>query len=373
MAGTRYIDSVTDAEKLTQVTSIRAEVQRWANDVLAHICGVTEWPFLWTTDWFQTVAPYETGTVAVTNASTTVTGTGTTFTAAMVGRKFRVENQTGYYLIKAYVSATELTLEQAYTGDTDTEASYSVYKDEYLLRADVDSQKQLKESENGIALFSLSPFQFDNDIPIPSGEGVPHLSVYRGRAVKTYATGTVAMTSGTRIITGSSTLWTSVEGLTRGTKLKIGSLIFTINTVDSATQVTVYEVATATIAAGTSYTAILDNPVVQLHSIPDQILTIYYSFQRLPAVLSADNDLPDLPYPMHPLISLGVLPNLWRHKGMMDRVEEAKGTFAATLESWMVKYSQPVTDRRILVEPFSIRRRTREAGWPMGTGIPLYR
>ena len=36
----------------------------------------------------NTVAPYTTGTVTVTNASTTVAGVGTTFTSGMVGSKF---------------------------------------------------------------------------------------------------------------------------------------------------------------------------------------------------------------------------------------------------------------------------------------------
>lgn len=259
MAGLRFIDIVSDVEEITQVTSLRAFMKRLCNSKVAEICGLFEWPFLWTTDWFQTIAEYATSTVTVTDESATVTGASTTFTSAMVGRKFRVSGSTAFYTIKAFVSTTEITLDQLYQGTTASGSSYSIYKDEYLLAANVDTQKRLRQAENGYALFSLSATEFDEWFPSQQGTGTPSLDVFSGRAVKTYTTGTVSMTSGTRTLTGASTAWTSAEGVTKGTKLKIGTLIFTVNTIDSATQITTYEIATSTISAGTSYTAILDN------------------------------------------------------------------------------------------------------------------
>lgn len=57
---------------------------------------------------------YTTGTVAVTNDSPTVTGTGTVFSQAMEGRYFRVGGENGdgmWYRITDYVSGTSITLE----------------------------------------------------------------------------------------------------------------------------------------------------------------------------------------------------------------------------------------------------------------------
>src|SRR3990167_4563216 len=107
MAGSRYIDLVTDCENITQVTSLRSTVKRLVNDIQALICGVSEWPFLWTNDFFQTVAPYEDGTITATNASPTITGSSTIFTSAMVGRRLRVGSETGYYTIKSFTSRSE--------------------------------------------------------------------------------------------------------------------------------------------------------------------------------------------------------------------------------------------------------------------------
>lgn len=65
---------------------------------------------------------YTTGTVAV-DASGNVTGSGTTFTAAMVGKGFKADGHTAWYRVKTYSGATAIVIEDdkddvtsAYTG-----------------------------------------------------------------------------------------------------------------------------------------------------------------------------------------------------------------------------------------------------------------
>lgn len=72
---------------------------------------------------------YSTGTISVTLNSTTVTGAGTTFTAAMVGRSLKVNDPNGdgmWYKIAAYVDANTLTLENNYAGSTASGLSYVI-------------------------------------------------------------------------------------------------------------------------------------------------------------------------------------------------------------------------------------------------------
>lgn len=70
------------------------------------------------------VDSYTTGTVVATNGSTTVTGTGTAFTAAMTGRYFQVNDTAGntgdgnWYRITGVTSSTVLTIENKYDGTT---------------------------------------------------------------------------------------------------------------------------------------------------------------------------------------------------------------------------------------------------------------
>jgi len=77
------------------------------------------------------VADYSTGTVTVTNGSATVTGSGTTFTPAMVGRWFCVTDTTVagqglWFRISAYTSATSITLYQKWTSATASGVAYNI-------------------------------------------------------------------------------------------------------------------------------------------------------------------------------------------------------------------------------------------------------
>lgn len=66
---------------------------------------------------------YDTGTVTVDVTTGLVTGAGTTFTAAMVGKGFKADGHTTWYRVKTYTSATSIVIEDdlddttsAYTG-----------------------------------------------------------------------------------------------------------------------------------------------------------------------------------------------------------------------------------------------------------------
>jgi hypothetical protein len=77
------------------------------------------------------VADYSTGTVAVTNNSTTITGSGVTFTPAMVGRWFTVTDPTvsgqGYfYRLGSYVSGSVMNLETVWSGTTSSGVAYNI-------------------------------------------------------------------------------------------------------------------------------------------------------------------------------------------------------------------------------------------------------
>ena len=66
---------------------------------------------------------YTTGTVTVTTGTGAVTGSGTTFTAAMVGKGFKADGHSTWYRVKSYASPTSIVIEDdlddvasAYTG-----------------------------------------------------------------------------------------------------------------------------------------------------------------------------------------------------------------------------------------------------------------
>ncbi len=69
---------------------------------------------------------YTTGTVTLTNASTVVTGSGTTFTAAMVGRFIKGNLDGRYYEIATFTSTTVLGLKKAFQGTTTAGLAYTI-------------------------------------------------------------------------------------------------------------------------------------------------------------------------------------------------------------------------------------------------------
>ena len=73
-----------------------------------------------------TTADYTTGTVTVTNNSQTLTGSGTTWTAAMVGRWVTTANDGYWYRISAFSSTTSLTIEEAFQGTTASSQTYTL-------------------------------------------------------------------------------------------------------------------------------------------------------------------------------------------------------------------------------------------------------
>lgn len=82
---------------------------------------------------------YDTGTVSVTNGSTTVTGSGTNFVSgAQVGEAFYGPDD-NLYEIQAIVSATQLTLADAYLGSTQSGQAYKIIPTQSLV-ADLASQ-----------------------------------------------------------------------------------------------------------------------------------------------------------------------------------------------------------------------------------------
>jgi hypothetical protein len=287
-------------ESITNVTNQRALVKnaiQWGLDELTS----KDLPFLNDESFFTTIAPYTTGTVSATNGSKTITGSGTTFTVDMVGRKIRIDNQSAYYRIAAFVSTTEITLEAPYSGSTVSAKTYSVYKDEYRLSADVDTYKVLRQIEDNRALGSLDSTSFDFINPDPSHEGIPSFEILIGTKLDTYETGTVSGTVNNSVITGSGTVWTGVQGLSRGTRITVGSVVYTVKSVDSDTQVTIYEKIASTFSTS-AYIISLDNLIVQLDAIPDDAQNIYYKYQRLAFPLINDQDIPDLPEQYHHLL-----------------------------------------------------------------------
>lgn len=157
-------------------------IKRYVNWNQQDVASRDDWDFIFEDSYIQTTAPYTTGTVYA--SGTTLNGVGTTFTAAMVGRKVRIGGEQDYYTISAYVSGTELTLSQTYRGTYDTvgEAiSYTIYQDVYSLGSTVEKIINMVQTGSNQRIGHISRTQFTMINPNPTSTGTPYLWTEAGR------------------------------------------------------------------------------------------------------------------------------------------------------------------------------------------------
>lgn len=120
-----------------------------------------------------TVAPYTTGTLALTLGSAAVTLTGGTFTTGMTGRSFRVGGRDEWYEF-SYVSATTATLDRVYEGATAAAATYSIFQNIYPLPADCRVLNSLTSPELG-PLGRIARAELNASAPGRPATGTPEL------------------------------------------------------------------------------------------------------------------------------------------------------------------------------------------------------
>ena len=128
------------------------------NDVIKRIRAKGSWSWMFATDTIETTEEYTTGTADATNGSTSVSGTGTTWTSGMVGCKIRFAGGPEY-TISAVGSATAITLTEKYTGETDTGLTYTIYQNVYSLASDCQRVVKLWDTTNGRGIASSSAAQ----------------------------------------------------------------------------------------------------------------------------------------------------------------------------------------------------------------------
>ncbi len=169
------------------------------------------------------------GTVSVTNEEKNVIGSGTSFTTDYsIGDTITIVDVD--YLVDDIVNNTELILSADYAGSTDTGLNY--------LKAD-SSYTNL-----GVGPFIL------NLIDTSLGEVTEYLWDF-GNGTSTTKTGTLSVTQGSNLVTGSGTLFTSE--LAEGNTIEIGDLLYKVLNIISDTKLVLASYYAGEDASGLSY------------------------------------------------------------------------------------------------------------------------
>lgn len=168
-------------------SSNRAFVDECLDQAERTVARARPWPELMDRKFFNTVAAYSTGTIAVTVDTTTVTLTsGTWPTALATGEAYRFALSVSdpWYKCATRTSGTSMELADNYIDDTETASSYIVYKSHYSLDSTVDRLDEiwLHDAGNAVPLINAATdeevTEFDH---YPGGPGVPthYLSIER--------------------------------------------------------------------------------------------------------------------------------------------------------------------------------------------------
>ena len=169
------------------------------------------------------------GTISVTNGETLVTGSGTSFTTDYsLGDTMTILGVD--YLIDAISSDLELTLSSAYTGSTDSGLNHYRGNSSY--------------TNIGVGPFIL------NLIDGTLGEVTEYLWDF-GNGTLTGKTGTLSVTQGSNIVTGSGTLFTSE--LAEGNRIEIAGLLYKVLNIISDTELVLASYYAGEDASGLSY------------------------------------------------------------------------------------------------------------------------
>ncbi len=120
----------------------------------------------WLIDYAEinTTPTYTTGTVAITQDSTTVTGTSTVWDDH-VGWLMVVDGGDEYYEVSEVGSNTDITLTSAYIGDTVTTATYVLYKIYYPLATTFKQMKWIKQVITPQRVVPLTEFEMGEFYP----------------------------------------------------------------------------------------------------------------------------------------------------------------------------------------------------------------
>jgi hypothetical protein len=100
----------------------------WVTNAFRRVAERRDWSWLVKPGQFTFNTLYNTGTVTVANLSATVTGSGTTWTSAMVGRQIRIGLANPIYTITAVTAPTSLTIDSPWGPATiSTGSPYEIY------------------------------------------------------------------------------------------------------------------------------------------------------------------------------------------------------------------------------------------------------
>ena len=137
-------DAIIRRAKIADNAENRTDLKEKINSSHLKLCFSNKYWWSGQTRDLVLKAKYTTGTIAVTNGSHAVTGTGTTWTEELHLRwKMKIGSDPTPYTVTAVTGTGALCINPAYQGSTASGVSYALYNDEYGLFPDCQDVRKL--------------------------------------------------------------------------------------------------------------------------------------------------------------------------------------------------------------------------------------
>lgn len=256
-----------------------------------YINGKHPWPWTEKTSYLQTVPNYTTGTVTVTQGQRTVTGSGTAFTSAMIGRFFKLTRESEIYRIKDVPSSTSLVLELPYIGATGSAQGFLIWNRFYSLAPDVPYLAALNLTDFPLTSVPFRKATMDDSVFQSWINSWPSAWAWYGvnRVLATYSTGTVSGTAGFKTLTGAGTSW--LDNVFDGSTVVIGVNEYNIESVDSDTQITLTQNLSSSVAGSTPYLIrMVNRSQIALSASPDPARNLKLTYHKRTYNITQDDD-----------------------------------------------------------------------------------
>jgi hypothetical protein len=176
-----YTDLMNRVRAVTGETPTENIAKRYVNTGLIDMHLGTAEKLSWAErrDTLITQPSYSTGTVAITQGATAVTGTGSLWNTANAwginnarpGGKMKISGTQDVYTVSAVGSDTSITLAEKFVGATVTAASYLYYEDEYVLAADYGRPVDVRSFADGFDIDIIGRTEFRRRYPRNSVTG----------------------------------------------------------------------------------------------------------------------------------------------------------------------------------------------------------
>lgn len=244
-----------DGNVNSNITSVSDRIVREINRISQEIWQSHRWSFRWRNYRIVTDVDVNSGTATATNGSYSVTGTAAAFLSSHVNWhiSFTADSIQNWYKVRSFTSTSQIELDVPYQGTSGSGKSYILRHFDYVLPTEPWDLGSVIVTADNRPLIIVEPMGSDVLCPVPLNNGYPTAaSIYDSDDKPTvYSTGTVSGTINTTTVTGSGSTW--LGNIYPGDILVIGSYSYTVRSVDSNTQITLYNYQQTT-STSASYT-----------------------------------------------------------------------------------------------------------------------